>query len=147
MDVTAGVMYVSSGLHTVGPYVRVDVSRMLEAKPQGALRHVYDSEEDLPRDMEYYYKILDFVEFKKQLKLAKEAIADGDIEKAKPPIKSLSNLNPHAFETAYFEGRLAWLEKKYPEAKKKFEEALSRDPHYEEVREEIRQWLQKAGDK
>jgi len=147
MDVSLGVMWVSSGPNTVGSYVRVDVSRMLDARPQGALRHVYDANDDFQKDNEYYYKILDYNEFKKQLKFAREAIDEEDLEKARPAIKSLFNLNPRAFETAYFEGRLAWLEKKYPDAKKSFEEALARDPHYEEVREEIRGWLQKASDK
>jgi 1-acyl-sn-glycerol-3-phosphate acyltransferase len=147
MDVTAGTMWVSSGPNTVGSYLRVDVRRTLEAKPQGALRHQYNEEDDLPRDIEYFLRIADFVEFKKQLKLAKEAIDNSDKEKALGPIKSLFNLNPRAWETAYFQGRMAWLNEKYKDAKENFELALTRDPPYEEIREEIRRWLQKASDK
>ncbi|CAG0973304.1 hypothetical protein PLCT2_01479 [Planctomycetaceae bacterium] len=147
MDVSEGVMWVSSGPNTVGSYLRVDVRRMLDAKPQGALRVAHNEEDDLPRDIEYFLRIADFVEFKKQLKLAKEAIDNKDEEKARPPVKSLSNLNANAWETAYFQGRLAMLQEKYKEAGEKFELALSRDPPYEEIREEIRRWLQKAGDK
>jgi tetratricopeptide (TPR) repeat protein len=123
------------------------VRRTLEAKPQGALRHQYNEEDDLPRDIEYFLRIADFVEFKKQLKLAKEAIDNSDKEKALGPIKSLFNLNPRAWETAYFQGRMAWLNEKYKDAKENFELALTRDPPYEEIREEIRRWLQKASDK
>ena len=146
MDVSDGVMWVSSGPNTVGSYLRVDVRRMLDAKPQGALRVAHNEEDDLPRDIEYFLRIADFVEFKKQLKLAKEAIDNKDEEKARPPVKSLSNLNANAWETAYFQGRLAMLQEKYKEAAQKFELALSRDTPYEEIREEIRRWLLKAGD-
>lgn len=147
MDVSGGVMWVSSGPNTVGGYLRVDVNRMLEARPQGALRHAYRAEDDLPRDIEYFLRIADFVEFKKQLKLAKETIDDGDEDKARGPVRSLGNLNAQAWETAYFQGRMAWLEKKYKDAKDAFERALERDPPYEEIREDIRRWLQKASDK
>ena len=147
MDVTAGVLWVSSGPATVGSYVRVDVHRALEARPQGALRHQYNQEDDLPRDIEYLMRYADFLEFKKQIKLAKEAIDSNDKEKADAPIRSLNNLNAQAWETAYFQGRLAWLKEKYKEAKEKFEQALGRDPPYEEIREEIRRWLQKSSDK
>lgn len=147
MDVSGGVMWVSSGPNTVGSYLRVDVRRMLEARPQGALRFAYRDEDDLPRDIEYFLRIADFVEFKKQLKLAKEAIDDGDEDKARGPVRSLNNLNAQAWETAYFQGRLAWLEKKYKDAKEAFERALERDPPYEEIREDIRRRLQKAAEK
>lgn len=146
MDVTAGVMWVSSGPNTVGGYVRVDVQRMLDAKPQGALRMVYHEDENMPRDMEYYYKILDVIEFRKQLKAAREALEEEDAAKLKPIVKSMENMNPTGFETSYFQGRLAMLEKRPAEARKKFDEALSRDPHYEDVREEIRAWLLKASE-
>ena len=59
----------------------------------------------------------------------------------------MRNLNPESFETFYMEGRLLYAKEKYQEAAVKFEAALERDPHYEAVREHIRQWLQKAKDR
>ena len=144
-NVTTGELWVSAAPHTYGMYVHVPVQEILEAGPQFSLRVRLDYQRNLPRDpTEPQYD--DLVEFRKQVRFARSFIEDEEITKAEPVVRTLANLNAKSFETSYFQGRLLFLKGKYAEAEKKFEEALDRDPHYEAVREHIRQWLQKAKD-
>ncbi|MCB9893841.1 MAG: 1-acyl-sn-glycerol-3-phosphate acyltransferase [Planctomycetes bacterium] len=144
-NVTTGELWVSEAPHTYGRYILIPVQKMLEAKPQYALRVKLNAERDLPRDQRGPENE-DLVEFRKQVRFAHAFIDDDEIEKAEPVVRTLQNLNPKSFETSYFQGRLAFLKGNFAAAEKKFEEALDRDPHYEAVREHIRQWLQKAKD-
>ncbi|MCA8915887.1 MAG: 1-acyl-sn-glycerol-3-phosphate acyltransferase [Planctomycetes bacterium] len=144
-NVTTGELWVSAAPHTYGKYIRIPVQQMLEAGPQFSVRVKMNPAQDLPRDPrgpEYE----DLVEFRKQVRFARAFIEDDEADKAEPVVRTLQNLNPKSFETSYFQGRLLFLKGKYADAEKKFEEALDRDPHYEAVREHIRQWLQKAKD-
>jgi len=142
-NVSRGEMWVSAGPHTFGKYIRVDVRRMLAAGPEGALRITNPPDFDLGRDMRLAIGD-DLEEFRKAAKAARVSLDDDDLAGAEPVIRTCQNLNENSFETAYLQGRLAFAKKKYAEAAKKFQAALDRDPHYEEVRAHIRVWLKRA---
>jgi isopenicillin-N N-acyltransferase-like protein len=146
MNVTTGEMWVSAAPHTYGAYVYIPVRRMLEAGPAAALRMRYEKSQNLPRDA-HAEENEDLVEFRTQARFVRAFLEDEEVDKAEPALRTIHNLNPKSFETSYFEGRMAYLKEEYVKAEKKFEEALNRDPHYEAVREHIRQWQQKARDK
>jgi hypothetical protein len=146
MNVTRGEMWVCAGPNTYGEYVYVPAANMLAAKPAGALRMSLKRTDNLSRDARFTLAD-DMVEFRKQLNFAREALDSGDLKELEPPVRSLRNINPMAFETAYYQGHVAYMKEKYAEAAKHFAEALERDPHYEEVRERIRVWLRRATDK
>ncbi|MCC6466523.1 MAG: 1-acyl-sn-glycerol-3-phosphate acyltransferase, partial [Planctomycetes bacterium] len=145
MNLSRGEMWVSSGPHTFGNYIRVDVRRVLAAGPENALRLSNDPQADLPRDPELA-RGYDFDEFLKQRKAAVKALEEEDEEIADAAVRTMANLNPESFETRYLQGRLALLREKPAEAAKHFQAALDRDPHYEEVREQLRVLLQQAED-
>jgi 1-acyl-sn-glycerol-3-phosphate acyltransferase len=144
-NVTTGEMWVSTAPHTYGEYVYVPVQRMLDGGSVAALRLRIERTSNLPRDARAP-EAEDLAEFRKQVRFARAALDDEDEKKAEPIVRTLENLNPRSFETSWFQGRLLFLQGKHAAAEKKFEEALDRDPHYEAVREHIRQWLQKAKD-
>ena len=144
-NVSSGEMWVSRAPHTYGAYVHVPVQRMLEAGPGGALRMRYEKQLNLAGDARGADNE-NLVEFRKQARFARAFIDDEELEKAESAVRTMRNTNPKSFETSYCEGRLAYMKEEYAKAEKKFEEALERDPHYEDVREHIRQWLQRAKD-
>ncbi len=146
MNVSKGQMWVSSGPHTYGHYVYVPVHEMLKAEPQGALRMHIARQDYLPRDPRSS-EADDLREFTKQLKVTRLNLESEDLPALEANLRTLHNLNPDAFETAYFGGRFSYLKGKYAEAAKHFQTALNRDPHYEEVREHIKVWLNRANDK
>jgi isopenicillin-N N-acyltransferase like protein len=142
MNVTTGEMWVSAAPHTYGRYVYVPVSRMLEARPSGAMRMRLSAEMDLPRAADFY-RGDDLIEFRRVLGLARAALRRGDENALSTHARSLRNLNPDSFETAYMQGRLAHMQGNQEAARGHFERALERDPHYAEVREHIQIWLNK----
>ena len=145
MNVSTGEMWVSRAPHTYGEYVYVPVARTLKAGAKAAVSMRHSSQMNLlrdPRAPEWE----DLKEFRKQARLARANIDDDELKDAEPQVRTMRNLNPSSFETSYMEGRLAFANGKFKQAATKFEEALARDPHYEAVREHIRQWLQQAKD-
>lgn len=145
-NVTRGEMWVSAGPHTFGKYIRVDVRRMLAAGPEGALRMQHLADFDMARDPRLGVAS-DLAEFRKVARVARLALDAGDLDAASTAVRTCHNLNEHSFETAYLQGRLAFLREKYREAADWFEKSLARDPHYEDVRAGIRVWLKKAEDR
>lgn len=142
-NVSRGELWVSTGPHTFGKYIRVDVRRMLAAGPEGALRLSNLPEFDLARDMRLGVAD-DLAEFRKAAKAARVALDSDDLTAADTNVRTCVNLNENSFETAYLQGRLAYEKEKYKDAVSHFQTALDRDPHYEEVRAHIRVWLKKA---
>lgn len=145
MNVTSGEMWVSSAPHTYGAYIYVPIERTLKAGVKAAVSMRHSKQMNLPRDARAP-EWEDLVEFRKQVRMARANIEDGELKAAEPQVQTLRNLNPESFETFYMEGRLAFAKGKFKDADVKFEAALERDPHYEAVREHIRKWLQKAKD-
>ncbi len=145
MNLTRGELWVSAAPHTYGPYVYINVARALTAGPAGALRMSLNESSNLPADTGIS-EALNLAEFRKQVRQARAGIDAEDIKAAETTVRNLRHLNPSAWETAYFEGRLAMLQDKPADAAKHFERALDRDPAYEEVREHLRVWLQRASD-
>ena len=145
MNLSRGELWVSAAPHTYGPYVYINVGRALAAGPAGALRMSLQESSNLPADPGIS-EALNLVEFRKQVRQARAGIDAEDIKAAETTVRNLRHLNPNAWETAYFEGRLAMLQEKPADAARHFERALDRDPAYEEVREHLRVWLQKASD-
>ncbi|MCA8911533.1 MAG: 1-acyl-sn-glycerol-3-phosphate acyltransferase [Planctomycetes bacterium] len=145
INVTTGEMWVSAAPHTYGEYVYVPVARALAAGPGAAVSMRPIKKMFLPRDP-HGEEYEDLKAFRDQCDFARGYVDDEDLEQASVAVRTLVNLNPKSFETAYYEGRLAFLREKYDLAEKKFETALDRDPPYEAIREHIRQWLQKAKD-
>jgi isopenicillin-N N-acyltransferase like protein len=143
MNVTTGEMWVSTGPGTFGRYIHVPVRRMLEAQPEGAMRMRLSADDDLPRAADYT-RGHDIPEFRQALRTAARAVRRGDKNAAEGAVRTLRNLNPQAFETHYYEGRLHILHGRHAQAADAFEAALERDPHYAEVREDIRNWLNRA---
>jgi hypothetical protein len=143
MNVSSGEMWVSAGPHTYGEYMYVPVAQMLQAKPAGAMRMSLDGSRNLAGE-ENWSEADDLKEFRKRLKQARVAADDENTEDLEPHVRTLSNLNPKSFEAAYYQGRLAYLKRKYAEAATHFETALEREPHYQEVREQIRIWITRA---
>ncbi|MBE7492157.1 MAG: 1-acyl-sn-glycerol-3-phosphate acyltransferase [Planctomycetes bacterium] len=146
VNVTTGEMWVSTGPHTFGKYIRVDVRRMLGAGSEGALRLANPAEFDLSRDMRLGVAG-DLQEFRKVTRTARVALDSDDLGAAETAVRTCVNLNPQSFETEYLRGRLAFAREKYADAAKHFQTALDRDPHYEEVRAHIRVWLKRAEQK
>ncbi|MBZ0137967.1 MAG: 1-acyl-sn-glycerol-3-phosphate acyltransferase [Planctomycetes bacterium] len=145
MNVTTGEMWVSSAPHTYGAYVYVPAERTLKAGAVAAVSMRHGKQLNLPRDARSP-EWEDLVEFRKQARLARANIDDDEVKAAEPQVQTLRNLNPDSFETFYLEGRLAFAKGDHKAAARKFEEALERDPHYESVREHVREWLQRAKD-
>lgn len=143
MNVTTGEMWVSAAPNTWGAYLHVNVELALRSGPRGALRMSRAKENNLPRDPARY-RADDLETFKKARNFARGAIGDNRPKDAAPHVQTMRNTNPDSFETAYWEGRLAYLNEDYKAAADSFRRALDRDPHYESVREDIRQWLQRA---
>lgn len=146
MNLTRGELWVSASPHTYGHYVYINVARAIEAKAAGALRMSLQEGNNLPADAAIS-EGMNLAEFRKQVRQARAGIDAEDMKAAETTVRNLRHLNANAWETAYFEGRLAFLQKKYPDAVRHFERALDRDPAYEEVREHLRLWLSRAGNK
>lgn len=145
MNISTGEMWVSAAPHTYGEYVYIPVRQALRAGSVAAVSMRYGKDMNLPRDgraPEYE----DLKEFRKLARQARSSLDRDDLKLAEPQVQTLRNLNPESFETLYLEGRLAYARKKYADAVARFESALDRDPHYEDVREHIREWLQRAKD-
>ncbi len=143
MNLTRGEMWVSAGPNTQGEYVHVPALAMLQAGPGGAMRMRHDRALNLSRDARFSLAS-DLAEFRRRLPLARQAADAENAQELAPHTRSLANLNPQAFETAYYRGRLAFIEGRFADAVKHFEETLEREPHYEAVREDVRLWLSRA---
>ncbi len=136
-DLRAGRLWVSKGPHTVGSYVAVDVYASLDAGPEEALRRAPSTDEGKLADHAVLAAYPRFLQWKEGLRVARRALEEGDVIKARKVANVLEALNPNAYQNALIAAQIQVLLGQDLRAGAFFTLALRRKPPFARTREAI----------